>query len=277
MSSAAKKILSIPRRIVIYRQERSALPDLKSVSAFLKNLAPWLEVTLRDSPLVSITDEAKQKLLAERFARARIIDPEKFALNEKPFAADIQYEMRLLQRSSSSWSSALYSGLYLMEIYRDILPREEWSNFSRINMVFTDRVVATAESDARAHIRYAVFGVPAIISVAGMVMGPAKPREYYLARNVLSAAGTPTLAAAYAHKMVEREFLVSDDPRISAVACNICAQALFFYLAGNPFCEHKSCILFNAHTQADLLRKRKGLCKSCRTVIANTMKENVVL
>jgi hypothetical protein len=268
-----KKVLSIPHSVTLYRQERSALPDLETVCAFLKNFAPWLEITVRDSPLLSITDEAKQRLLAERFARARIIDTEKFVANEKPFPADIQYEMRLLQRSSSFWSSALYSGLYVMEIYRSIFPCERWSDFSRINMVFTDRVVATSGKDGRAHIRYAVFGVPVIISVAGMVSGPAKPREYYLTRNALSAASSPALAATYARKMMGRDFLLADDSRLSAVACNITAQALFFYLTGDPFCERKSCILFNAHTQADLLRRRKGLCRKCQSFLAGVVKE----
>jgi hypothetical protein len=277
VSAAVKKVLSIPRSVTIYRQERSAVPDLSAVCAFLKTFAPWLEITVRDSPLISIPDEAKQKLLAERFARARITNPEKFTLNEKPFPADFQFEMRLLWSSSDAFSCALYSGLEMIEILRDILPREEWSDFSRINAVFTDRAVATSEKDGRAHIRYAVFGVPVIISVAGMVLGPAKPREYYLTRNALSAASSPALAAAYARRILGREFLLADDSRLTAVACNITAQALFFYLVGNPFCEHKSCILFNAHTQADLLRRRRGLCRECQTFLARVRKEACAL
>jgi len=277
VSAAVKKVLSIPRSVTIYRQERSAVPDVSAVCAFLKTFAPWLEITVKDSPLVSITDEPKQKLLAERFARARIVNPEKFTLNEKPLPADFQFEMRLLRSSSCAFSCALYSGLEMIEILRNILPREEWSDFSRINVVFTDRVVATRESDGRAHIRYAVFGVPVIVSVAGMVSGPAKPREYYLTRNAISAASGPALAAAYARKMLEREFLLADDPRLTAVAYNIVAQALFFYLAGNPFCERKSCILFNAHTQADLLRRRRGLCRECQSFLARVRKEACAL
>jgi len=272
VSAPSKKLLSIPHSVTIYRQEISALPDAAAVCEFLKNLAPWLEVTVKDSPVFPMKDKSKKDSLCELFARARIVDPESFTLNEKPFPAEIQFEMRLLDQSSSAWSSALYSGHYLAEIFRSVLPKKDWADFSKVNIVFTDRVVATREGN-RAHIRYALFGVPTIISTAGIVYGPARSRNYYLVRNAVSAGTNPALARAHAKKASGEDFLEVGDPRLTSIACNICSQALFYHLVGDPFCGRKSCILFNAHTQADILRRRKGLCGACRLVVADAEKE----
>ncbi|MFH1421246.1 MAG: DUF6775 family putative metallopeptidase [Planctomycetota bacterium] len=264
--------LSIPKEMNIYRQEQSLLPDVSVVSNFIKNFAPWLKVKVKKSPVDSIKDKSLQKTAAEKFAQARILDADIFNLNDNPFPVEVQFEERLLRKESAAMSAALYSGVALSDIYRSFLPNREYSDFTKINVFFTDRLIATAEGKGGAHIRYALFNVPVIISIPGLVYGPAKSRNYYLMKNALSTGTAPSIATVYSKKAIANEFLEKDDSRLTHISCNSCAQALFFHLTGNPFCRHKSCILFNAHTQVDLLRKRKGLCKTCSNFLNEVKK-----
>jgi hypothetical protein len=78
------------------------------------------------------------------------------------------------------------------------------------------------------------------------VEAPAKPKEYYLKRQM----GVPM-------EMLKEEyqdrFLDHGDVRTAEVLKGYAMQALFFHLFGGPFCEDRDCRLFNSHWQEEVL------------------------
>ena len=65
---------------------------------------------------------------------------------------------------------------------------ENESNTDHVHIVFEDRLICTfSEEDWRYHARTIIAGNPSIISTAGIVEAPAKPKEWYI-NQMLSAA-----------------------------------------------------------------------------------------
>jgi len=122
------------------------------------------------------------------------------------------------------------------------------------DIILTSRLFATLGEDNRLHIRASVYSFPSVISTSGIVEGPAKPRDYYLYRQRYARLG---IWDREAHRIAERfkgQFIDYGDSRLTEVVKGYAAQALFFYMTGNPFCERNKCRLYNAHWQEDLIR-----------------------
>ena len=129
------------------------------------------------------------------------------------------------------------------------------ANGLNIDIVITDKLLATyEESDRRLHLRAAIFSQPSVISTSGIVEAPAKPKEYYLKKQRYSSLKVWELKEEEVKQKFRNRFIDYHDPRLTEVLEGYIAQAIFFNLIGNPFCEKKTCRLFNAHWQEDLIR-----------------------
>lgn len=95
-----------------------------------------------------------------------------------------------------------------------------------------NRLVETIEADGRYHIHAAIHGLPSLISVQGMIEGPARPREYCALRGRLSEEEI--------FHGLGGKFLREGDPGLTEVMKGYVMQALFYHLTGPPFCEEKS-------------------------------------
>lgn len=135
-----------------------------------------------------------------------------------------------------------------------------------IDILITDKLIATYEdADKRLHIRAAVFGYPSVISTSGIVEAPAKPRAYYLQKQKYSLLKAWELKEGEVKKAFRDRFIDYHDKRILEVLKGFVSQAIFFNLTGIPFCERKTCRLFNAHWQEDLIRAQIRSGKFCKT------------
>lgn len=132
------------------------------------------------------------------------------------------------------------------------------------NIILTDKIFASFDDDKWPHIRAAIYSYPCVISLSGIVEGPAKPREFYLYKQRYSALGTWPLEEAGVRRKFKGQFIDYQDPRMSEVVKGYIAQAVFFYMTGDPFCENKACRLFNAHWQKDLIYSQVTRGKFCR-------------
>ena len=139
----------------------------------------------------------------------------------------------------------LYDGFELQRMFAETMPTAEADH---VHIIFTSLLTCTfSEHDWRYHARAVVCGTPSIISTAGIVEGPAKPKTFYLAQ--LEGAPEVSLKNRFA-----KEFIDYDDVRMTAAAALYALQALFFFVSdGEPFCEDKDCMLYNAHWQEDLI------------------------
>ena len=121
------------------------------------------------------------------------------------------------------------------------------------HIILTERLFATCDEDKRPHIRAAIYGYPSIISTSGIVEGPAKPREYYLYKERLTALGTWPIEEPKVKRRLKARFIDYGDKRMTEVLKGYLSQATFFFITGEPFCAKRGCRLFNAHWQEDLI------------------------
>ena len=253
----------IPYYIHIYGKGIITNPDLERVSSYLKTLLPESTIDVRTDFISyflnqlgheKISDEIG--LLAERLASIRVLDYSKQNLNPEPMYAEIDYERRKILNPDTKSIGVFYDGFELQNIFYSIISKDERS-FSHTHIVFTNQLIATWEDDdSRYHARSSVYGFPSIISTAGIVEAPAKPREFYLMKQQYGMMGMDDLAVAEFKRKFEGRFIDYNDPRMTEVCKGYTAQALFFHITGEPFCEDKGCRLFNAHWQEELIHSQ---------------------
>jgi hypothetical protein len=159
----------------------------------------------------------------------------------------------------------LYDGFVLQRMFAEMIPAAQAGH---MHIIFTDLLTCTfSEDDWRYHGRAVVCGTPSIISTAGIVEAPARPREFYFAQLV----GNSNLKKQFAGRFIDY-----GDDRMTAAAGLYALQALFFFVSGGePFCEDKSCMLYNVHWQEELIRLiGKGALCSRHRKMANKFNNN---
>ena len=167
------------------------------------------------------------------------------------FVMNLEYQLQMqrrnLEKARGKAFGVIYEGYKLQQFYWNFLePREK--NLDHLHLVVTNQLFATwDENDLRYHARVGVFGFPSIISTSGVVEAPAKPRDFYLKRQL--GENVHALKEAYRESFIDYK-----DSRMTDVMKGYTAQALFYSLVGYPFCEDSNCRLFNAHRQGELLQ-----------------------
>lgn len=260
MSPAPYPMFRIPSYIHIYGKGVITNPDLEKLSLYLKTLLPESTIDVRTdfiSFFLGQLDSSKTDdtvdLLAGKLASIRVLDYAKQKLNPDPLYAEIDYERRKILNPATKSIGVFYDGFELQNIFYSIISKYERS-FSHTHVVFTNQLIATWEDDdSRYHARSSVYGFPSIISTAGIVEAPAKPREFYLMKQQYGIIGIDDLALTEFKNKFEGRFIEYNDPRMTEVCKGYTAQALFFHITGEPFCEDKGCRLFNAHWQKELI------------------------
>jgi hypothetical protein len=156
---------------------------------------------------------------------------------------------------------SLYDGFVVQRLLAQAIPENE-SDANHLHIIFTDLLTCTfSEDDWRYHTRAVICGAPSIISTAGIVEAPAKPREFYT---------RPFADVEALKKKLAGRFIDYGDRRMADAAAGYVLQAMFFFLTdGEPFCDSDSCRLLNAHWQEDLIRtqvENPELCLKHRSI-----------
>lgn len=193
----------------------------------------------------------KIDFLGNEMAKIRVLNPDKSELNENPFEIEIEYEKENLKRKIRK-KGIVYSGNHFLKIIKNLLKdrlnlNKEWIIY------FSDQILATFEG-GRWHIRVIIFGIPVIISVPGIVYGPAREREYYLAKEI----GIP----------LKIDYIKEIDERKTDILKGYILQAIHFYKSifkGKEFkfCENENCSIYNSHWQREILNAqlKQNLCE----------------
>lgn len=153
-----------------------------------------------------------------------------------------------------------------------------------LNIIFTDIITCTFDQDDyRYHARMLVGANPFLISVSGMVKGPARPKEYYIKQltrefsahmnnniqdridnnqtynnSIQSNAHTTIITDNKNHDYITRH-----DLRIPHIAQGLLLQAIIYYETGEAFCSDNTCRIYNAHWQKDMIRTQITEQKLC--------------
>ena len=243
----------------IYEEPAAPALDVPQLCEYVGETLPALHVEVREGIIARYlegqspqTREDAIRRLAERFARAKVSDPSRPHTDRKPLPGEVDYEIRRLGQPASRTFGLLYDALEMMQILGSLLPREE-RRLEHIHIVFTNQLFGTwEESDRRYHARVSLYGFPSLLSTTGIVEAPAKPREFYILKQQYAALGmgdaTAELALHFKGRCIEH-----DDPRLTEVMKGYVMQAILYHLWGEPFCEEKTCRLYNAHWQEEVI------------------------
>lgn len=149
---------------------------------------------------------------------------------------------------------------------------ESYGDKDSCHVILTDKLFAIFQQDRRLHLSAAIFGFPCIISTSGIIEAPAKPKEYYMYKQRYGRMGMWQIREAEVKEKFKGRFIDYGDSRMSEVLKGYLAQALFFYITGEPFCRIRGCRLFNSHWQEDLIYAQvtKGVfCSKHSEVLKN--------
>ncbi|NWF94272.1 MAG: hypothetical protein HXY46_15345 [Syntrophaceae bacterium] len=218
--------------------------DLKDLKDYLQEKTA-IQVSLKGNIFGGLSED-QVEMIAQKVARLRIKDPWKGPLSEKTLEGEVAYEQERINDREWKLFGILYEGVLYQELLRDFI-LEGKLNDRNCTILLTNQLIATRDQDdLRYHIRTSLYGFPHILSIPGFVSAPAKPREFYVKRQM----GIPVQILKEEYK---GRFLDHGDSRTTEVLKGYVMQALFFQLTGDPFCEDQDCRLFNSHWQEEML------------------------
>lgn len=240
-------IYHIPAYIDLYEEG-----DLRGLS--LQNLGRYLTektgVPFRKQGNIYKKFSAERlEALAQELASIKVKDPGKrFALGV-PLQVEIDYERRRVKNPVWKVFGILYEGVLYQKFVLDLIFEGRLA-LDHCAILFTNQLFGTWDWDnMRYHARASLYGFPSIISIVGLVEAPAKPKEFYIRKQM----GTPIelLKEEY-----QGRFLEHGDSRMAEVLKGYVMQAFLFHLTGDPFCEDRNCRLFNSHWQEEVLHSQ---------------------
>ena len=239
--------LPIPSGIDLYEEGDLDGLDLTQVGEYLEERT-HIPFRIRGDIYKRIPQKKLEEITKE-FGRMRVRDPGKRFVPRVPFQTEVDYERRRISDPTWKIFGILYEGgLYQTAISKLIV--KGGSVFDRCMILFTNQLFGTLDRDSsRYHARVSLYGFPNLISITGLVEAPAKPREFYLKKQM----GLPL------EKLKEEfqgRFLDHGDPRMTEVLKGYAMQALLFHLTGAPFCDDRDCRLFNSHWQEEVLHSQ---------------------
>ena len=246
------------RKIYLYDESSSETLDLSEIARYLEAKLKNVHVNLRPEFInfhSGCTDDS-----AKRLVDARVRDLNNPDLIYEPMHGEIEYEKRMLKDPGKSSIGILYDGLKVQELYEGLVPVNE-CNLKNIHIIFTNRLIGTwDDGDLRYHARVIVCGHPCMISTSGIVEAPAMPTEFYHLKQQYAMSGMPLDVLKEEFK---GRFIDHDDPRLTEAMKGYVMQAIFYQLTLEPFCNEKSCRLYNAHFQEEVFHAQFGATEFC--------------
>lgn len=255
MINSAKSDKRLPK-IHLYEDKSSKTLDLKEIARYLSEKLGRVSIGVR-KPLIVAHAIESVKELARMLAGAKIRDPMIKHVPFEPLPGEINLERKLLQDPELRFPGVLYDGLRLKDLALKMTPEDE-RDFGHLHIVFTNRLFGTWDNaDARHHARVSIYSFPSLISTTGIVEAPAKPKEFYALKQHYSSLGVPVPYEELKEKFRGR-FIDYGDERLTEVMKGYVMQAVFYHLNFYPFCDVKTCRLFNGHWQEEVILAQLG-------------------
>jgi hypothetical protein len=250
MNSSIRNDFRLPSVVYLYDEPSSASFRIGEIADFLKGMLPDVDVMTRKEFFSYHSTDIEG--LARDMASAKVRGIADLQVEEEPLYGEVQYEKRIMQEPQRKMMGILYDGYKILRVYRGILQANE-ATMDIAHIAFTNRIICTYEKgDNRFHARVIMCGFPSLISTSGLVEAPARPREYYLMKQKYAATDSEPpleeLKAAF-----EGRFIDYDDENMTQALKGYVMQSIFYHTTGEPFCEDKNCMLFNAHWQEEVL------------------------
>ncbi|AFS82495.1 DUF6775 family putative metallopeptidase [Candidatus Nitrosopumilus sediminis] len=243
-------------KIVLYDEPTVPEIQLEKIREFISN-ALNIEVEVKGNFFESIDHD-----MCKKIATTRIFDLKNPFKVHTPSTEEIQIETQNKDMSNRK-EMTLYDGFELQNIISKHIPSIE----NTLHIILTNKLTATFDqNDFRYHARSLISSNPTIISTAGIIEAPAKPKQYYL--DLMTNFSENRVEEVM--KKYKGEFLEYHDPRLYEILEGYVLQAILYYKTGEAFCDKKECRLFNAHWQKDLFYSQienKKICKHHQEII----------
>ncbi len=243
-------------RVYLYAEPKEASLDLSALRDYVKSLLPQLDVVIRPGFIgLHLNSPSGLALtgLATDFASAKVRNPNSPDLSFVPLLGEIDFERRRLTDPEIRAWGILYDGHRMMGMLQRLIPEAERS-LSHIHVVFTNQLFGTwNDNDRRYHARVSLYGFPSLLSTTGIVVAPAKPREYYLLKQQYTALGIQDAAPVGLDSQFAGQFIDHGDARLTEAMKGYVMQAIAHRFWGDPFCDDASCRLYNAHWQQEII------------------------
>lgn len=261
MPSTSSNEWNVPSEVFLYADQSARTLDTAEIGSYLGSLLPQIRIDVRDG-FVEHHFKGNAEELAQKIACTKVRDVSKPFESFDPLLGEVRYEEKLIDRPDKRVSGILYDALRLQLILRDMIPPNEL-NLKVIHILFTPRLFGTFDdSDRRYHARVILCGYPSLISTSGIVVAPAKPREFYIARQKVRALGRD-VPAEVLEEQIKGRFLDYDDSRLTEVMKGYAVQALMYSITSEPFCKDSDCRLYNSHWQEEMLASQLGKKEFC--------------
>jgi len=197
--------------------------------------------------------EKNEDGLEKEIAKTKVRNKRKREFKE-PLPKEIEIEKKII-KENKELLGIIYDGHRLVKLFRNLLDQKEKKNHT---IIITKRLVGTLEkNEARYHIRTVINSIPSIISVSGIVEGPAKPRKYYFADENEKEG------------VLDFEPMQHSDERMESAVKSYLLQTIFWRLEGYPFCDREWCCLKNSHWQKDVIKNQVNgeLCEEHEEIL----------
>ena len=172
---------------------------------------------------------------------------------------------------------AMYDGFALCDAAAGIIgagPGLTHPDHATLHVVFTGVLACTPDEEEgggnqRYHARTLVGANPFLVSLQGIVEGPARPRGYYTERlagmyAAAMAGGSASDAdGAPAGDARKYDYVTRGDCRMPDVARGCLLQAIAYFETGEAFCQDDSCRMYNAHWQSEMIRTQVSSPRLC--------------
>ena len=249
-----------PEKLVLYRDESTSILRVDKIAEYLEEkLATPAEVR---GDFFEEHRKGDAEELARRIAATRVRDLGKPFKPEEPLYGEVMFELRFLNEPSKKVPGILYDASRTQRLLREMLPPEERKAAIQ-HIVFTSRLIGTFEADGRYHAHVNLCGYPSIISTSGIVEAPAKPKEYYILKQKFAAAGE-AVPFDLLKERFSGQFIDYDDPRMTEVMKGYALQCALHAITGEAFCSNRTCRLFNARWQSEVLMAQIESGDLCR-------------
>ncbi len=242
-------IYPIPEAIDLYEEGDLNRLDVAQLGEYLQEKT-CIPFHVRGNVYRGISKKRIEEV-SKKLAGIRLRDPGKRFVSDMPLQGEVDYEKRRISTSRWKIFGFLYEGVSYQKIISDLAIRGGLVP-KHCTIFFTNQLFGTWDrDDGRYHARVSLYGFLNMISIPGLVEGPAKPKEFYLKKRL----GTPV---EWLKEEYQERFLDHGDLRTTEILKGYAMQALLFYLTGDPFCEDRDCRLFNSHWQEEILHSQMG-------------------
>lgn len=251
----------LPKKVVVHVASGLASLDRAALVKDLKAAAPKLPTPTFQEDLGAgiVGRQAQLKIANARLRDTRV--PDEFwtaSSNDFEFEAGVD-----AGQNSVPWTqliSRLYDGDVVAQAGLGALAEGDRDR-GTLHLWVTRRLLCTYDKDGmRYHARFAVFGYPVVFSVLGMGMAAAPSVEATLLARELSkrGAGAGDIEAEVDKQFPEERLDVDDAPTVTRAIGSVLLQAAARDAGAGPFCDDKTCRLFNAHRKREVREAMLG-------------------